>query len=61
MSMVFVKLRLILAFFGRGDDGFYHCDDFVSGSYPWLVFDLSVYDIIADYHTHTHTHTHTRA
>jgi hypothetical protein len=37
MSMVFVELRLILAFFGRGDDEFFHCDDFVSGSYPWLV------------------------
>jgi hypothetical protein len=37
MSMAFVELWLILAFFGRGDDGLFHCDDFISGSYPWLV------------------------
>jgi hypothetical protein len=24
MSMVFVELRLILAFFGRGDEGLFH-------------------------------------
>jgi hypothetical protein len=39
MSMVFVELRVVLTFFGHGDDGLFHCDDcpFVSGSYPWLV------------------------
>jgi hypothetical protein len=37
MSMVFTELRLILAFFGRGDDGLFHCDDFISRTYPWLV------------------------
>jgi hypothetical protein len=36
MSMVFVELWLILTFFGRGDDGIFHCDDwrFVSVSHP---------------------------
>jgi hypothetical protein len=56
MSMVFVELRLILAFFSLGDDELFHCDDFVSGSYPWLVH-LSVHEGIADYHTHVITET----
>jgi hypothetical protein len=25
--MIFVELQLILAFFGRGDDGLFHCYD----------------------------------
>jgi hypothetical protein len=36
MSMVFMELQLIFTF-GRGDDGLFHCDDFVSGLYLWLT------------------------
>jgi hypothetical protein len=32
---VFVELRLSLTFGCR--DGLFYCNDFVSGSYPWLV------------------------
>jgi hypothetical protein len=55
MSMVFIELRLILAFFGSGDDGVFHSDDcgFVSGLYLGSLFHLSVHDVTADYHTHT--------
>jgi hypothetical protein len=59
MSMVFVELRLILAFFGRGDDGLFHCDDFISRSYPWLVFPpFSPWCNRRLPHTHTHTRDH---
>jgi len=36
MSIHLVELQTCLAFFGRGDDGLLHCEDycFVSGSYP---------------------------
>ena len=36
MSMLLVALRLCLAFFGLGDPGLFHCEDYclVSGSYP---------------------------
>jgi hypothetical protein len=34
ISMAFVELTLILAFFGRGDDGLFHCDDFASSVVP---------------------------
>jgi len=38
MSIHLVELQTCLAFFGRGDDGFLHCEDccFVSGSYPYV-------------------------
>jgi hypothetical protein len=50
-STVSVELRLILAFFGRGDDELFHCNGFFSGSLPHL----SVHDVIAEYHTHVVT------
>jgi hypothetical protein len=56
MSMVFVELRLIFAFFDRGDVGLFQTI-LSQGLTRGSLFHLSVHDVIADYHTHVITKT----
>jgi hypothetical protein len=64
MSMVFVELQLILAFFSREDDGLSHCKDccFLSGLYPQTqdsssVMILDVKDGLSAAHSRRSWHT----